>query len=45
MKDKKDNIKAVNQDFIKYDQVEKTQVYNLSEIEGLFRYYYSQYHL
>ena len=34
MKDPKDNLKAVNQDFIKYDQVEKKQVYNLSEIEG-----------
>ena len=34
MKDKKDNLKAVNQDFSKYDQVEKKQVYNLSEIEG-----------
>jgi isopenicillin N synthase-like dioxygenase len=34
MKHPKDNLKAVNQDFIKYDQVEKKQVYNLSEIEG-----------
>lgn len=34
MKDQKDNLKAVNQDFSKYDQVEKKQVYNLSEIEG-----------
>ena len=34
MNDQKDNIKAVNQDFIKYDQVEKKQVYNLSEIDG-----------
>jgi len=34
MKDQKGNIKAVNQDFIKYDQVEKKQVYNLSEIDG-----------
>ena len=30
----KDNIKAVNQDFSQYDQVEKKQVYHLSEIEG-----------
>lgn len=34
MKHPKDNLKAINQDFIKYDQVEKNQVYNLSEIEG-----------
>ena len=34
MKDKKNNLKAVNQDFSQYDQVEKKQVYNLSEIEG-----------
>ena len=34
MKDKKKVLKVVNQDFIKYDQVEKKQVYNLSEIEG-----------
>jgi len=34
MKDQKDNLKAINQDFSKYDQVEKKQIYNLSEIEG-----------
>jgi isopenicillin N synthase-like dioxygenase len=34
MKDQKSNLKAVNQDFSQYDQVEKKQVYNLSEIEG-----------
>ena len=35
MQNQKDNLKAVNQDFSKYDQVEKKQVYNLSEIEGV----------
>ena len=34
MSKQKDNIKAVNQDFSQYDQVEKKQVYHLSEIEG-----------
>jgi isopenicillin N synthase-like dioxygenase len=34
MKKRNDNIKAVNQDFRRYDQVEKKQVYHLSEIEG-----------
>ena len=34
MEDQKNNLKAVNQDFSQYDQVEKKQLYNLSEIEG-----------
>jgi len=34
MHDKKDDLKAKNQDFNQYDQVEKNQVYNLSEVEG-----------